>query len=405
MSLNLESYGLDFLLDEEELFMGFVASIVEQGKAILGYYNTPYIFKSFGDAEFFVRTKNGDGDTLSFDGIDAHCGNECVWELRYTGIDITPEEDSRLKKNAVFSSLDPDDGGFVPVEIINSDVLPGLMEDDSVTLQITAQALDISYYENEEQYADSVPEVANGCKYLVADGSLLALSFITNHSTETYIKDEAYPTDSHIHFAGTVKKLYSGSFGFDNDKSFTFIRCFIDTAFGELEIDHAYEQVPEELRGNIRVGAHVSGVLVLSGDAAIDKYENGIIKDHDNALKLMRYTLANGEAERLRSILDKNAEYLSEASETKLNGAEDIINRINYVNSIRESKYIVHLTEISHTEEEGTEYPAGTRCLVLEDSSDKSYESIVFITVNDEGNITKLHFVTDSRYHFFTPWK
>ena len=52
-----------------------------------------------------------------------------------------------------------------------------------------------------------------------------------------------------------------------------------------------------------------------------------------------------------------------------------------------------------------SEYPAGTRCLVLEDSSDKSYESIVFITVNDEGNITKLHFVTDSRYHFFTPWK
>lgn len=46
------------------------------------------------------------------------------------------------------------------------------------------------------------------------------------------------------------------------------------------------------------------------------------------------------------------------------------------------------------------EYPVGTRCIVLADGDADDYESIAFMTMDDNGMITKIKISTDGRYHF-----
>ncbi len=49
-----ENYGLEFLMNDDTA-MGFVAYLLEEGKAISGYYGYPYLFKSLGDVEYWVK--------------------------------------------------------------------------------------------------------------------------------------------------------------------------------------------------------------------------------------------------------------------------------------------------------------------------------------------------------------
>ena len=83
------------------------------------------------------------------------------------------------------------------------------------------------------------------------------------------------------------EKLYNCAIGDHADTPF--IRCVVDTHFGELEFIHTLDQVPEEMRENIRVGSVVSGTCILSADVALHEYENGIVKDHEHNLRALRY--------------------------------------------------------------------------------------------------------------------
>ena len=66
-----------------------------------------------------------------------------------------------------------------------------------------------------------------------------------------------------------------------------FIRCCADTQYGPIEFDHTIDQVDEDQRKNIKVGSVVSGICILSGDVAINEYENGAVKDLKHDLMLL----------------------------------------------------------------------------------------------------------------------
>ena len=137
--------------------------------------------------------------------------------------------------------------------------------------------------------------------------------------------------------------------------------------YGELEFDHSFDQVPEDLRDNIKVGSIISGVCMISADAAIGEYENGIVKDFDHDLRLVRFTLAKGETERLRSVLTADSVYETDTSGNSCCGADEIIDRLTYACENHEGKYIAHLAEITELAGFGLEYPVGTKCIVLAD--------------------------------------
>lgn len=397
MANMLENFGLDFFEEDENTLIGFLGYLAQEGKGITGYYNVPYLFKSMGDSEFWVKTEKNEDDKLQVTGFDSHCANMCVWEMIHSGIEITPKDSSKLSKTIMFNSATTH-GGLIPIEIISADVLPSFMKDDKYTIQMVALPLDISYYDDEDSYAEAQPTGENGKKWMLANGSLAALSFLYNHSPERYDKDEEYESDCYVQFTATVKKLYHGTFEMNGEKHHTFIRCFVDTQFGELEFDHTLEMVPEDQRDNIKVGSVISGTCILSGDVAIKAYDQGIVKDFEHNLKLLRYTFEEGDPERLASVLADDAVYDTDTSGKRFVGPREIIDKIKYVQENSESKYITNYATIAVSENE--EFPVGTRCIILSSDEPGNYESIAFIKVNYDGLITDIKVSTDSTYRF-----
>lgn len=389
-----ENYGLDFLMKDDTV-MSFVGYLVKEGKSVKGYYGYPYLFAPLGDMEYWVKTEKNDEGNLEVAEIDSHCGGKCVWDMVCSGIDITPKDSAKLKKVLILNGS----GGFLPIELITADVLPSYMKGDKVTAQVIGLPLDINYYANEDDYAADQPSDKNGEKWMVGNGALLPLSFLVNHNPEHYEQGKNCDSDAYVHFTATVTKLYHGVFELNGDRNNTFIRCFVDTQYGPLELDHTIDQVAEDQRPNIKVGSIVSGMCLLSGDVAIYEYEHGAVKDFQHDLMLLRYTFTGGDPERLRSVLTEDTIYSTETSGKDFLGADSIVEKIKYVQENREYEYFAHLAAITAVDEE-LEYPVGTRCIVLASGEEDNYESIAFIDVNRDGMIERIKISTDGRYHF-----
>ena len=394
-----ENYGLEFL-KEDDMVLGLAAYTAKNGKPVVGYYGTPYFFQPMGNMEFWISTERNETGGLSVAEIHSHCCGRCVWDLVHSGIDITPRDGSKRERIILFHRADGE-SGLIPVNLINADVLPSFCKGDKFRAQVIAIPLIINYYADEDEYENAQPENENGEKWMDANGALLPMRFLYNHNPEHYDSSKDYISDSHVQFNATVTGLYYGAFEFADTRDNTFIRCFADTSFGELEFVHSYEQVPEEQRKNIKVGSVISGVCVISGDVAIEKYENGIIKDFDHDLRLLRYSFDKGDTERLRSVLAETAVYETDTSGKSFIGPDEIVNKIQYVKENTddtENQYFAHLATI--TENGGAEYPVGTRCIVLASGSETNYESVAFITVDENGMITHIKISMDKKYHF-----
>lgn len=394
----IENLGLGFIYDDDETTTNFLGHLIQNGKAVNGYYGWPNIFNGMGNIDFYVKTKMNDDGKLEVVGLDTHCCGPNVWKMRHTGIDITPK--NSLPTSGVFMFKNHTDGvGMVPIHIINADILPSFLEDDVVSMQMCAFPLDIKYYANEDDYANDQPKLKNGKQWLLADGSLIPVSFLHNHQVQN--DDADYSTDDHVLFKGTVKCLEYGIFEMEEGNSVkTYIRCEIDTHFGRLQLAHTIDQINEEQRDNIEVGAVVFGSCVLSGDVAIDKYEWGFVKDFDNNFKLLRQVIVKGQAERMRPVLCDDAIYISDESGNSYKGIDKIINRFNEIHKAHSGKCFATPATITDTDDKNLEYPVGTRCLLISYEIEDDYSAIAFLDVSDEGNIKKIHISTDSRYHF-----
>jgi len=399
MANMLENYGLGYLAEEDDTFMGLVSHVAREGKALCGYYDVPYFYLYTGDSEFWLKTQRRSDGNLEVTGLDTHAGNFCVWDMVHTGIDLTPKDAPPMSHVAMFHPSETS-GGLLPVELITADVLPSLMKDDKIQMQMVALPLDISYYADEDEYAEACPEDEDGHKWLMAMGSMAPVMFLYNHEPSRYEEGKEYESDRYVQFTATVKAVSNGVFEMNGEKHKTYIRCLADTKYGELEFNHALDQVPEEQRKNIRAGAVISGTCILSGDAAIYAYEQGIVKDFEHNLKLLRYTLVKGDPERMRSVLAENAVYESELSGKEYVGPQEIIYWFRYVHENRDNEHSAHFATITEVDEEVLEFPVGTRCIALAPGEEKDYEALVFLTVDADGMISRIEFSTDSRYHF-----
>jgi len=394
-----ECYGLEFMAEDKETLSSFIGYTVSNGKAISSYGGGPYFYLPVGDTEFWASTAKDDKGRLYVDKFHTHCCGTNVWDMVCSGLDLSPEASSKSERILMFNHIGGRDG-CLPVDVINANVLPSFHEGDRIRLQVVAQCLDVNYYSSQEEYEDSMYSEEDGKKWGIAVGSLLPLAFMANHSPENYVEGQEYRDDCLVHFAVTVKALYHGIFELGEEKHMTFIRCVADTQFGELEFHHSIDQVPEYMRENIRTGSVISGMCLISGDAAIDEYENGIVRDFDHHLRLLRYNLEEGGADRLRDVLAEECIYETDNFSRSFHGADEIIERLQYVADNHEGQYIAHMAEITSVDISEAEFAVGTKCIVLANDEEDNYESIVFIDIDKENNIARIKVSTDSNYHF-----
>ena len=150
----LENYGLEFLEDGDSI-VGFLGYVAQEGKAKVGYYGDPYIYRLMGNLEVWLKTEKRDEGELQVSGFDTHCAGNCVWRMVYSGIDITPEETSRLERALVFNGTE-EHAGLIPIDVISADVLPSFLENDVMEMQVVALPLNIDYYENDGSATDKL---------------------------------------------------------------------------------------------------------------------------------------------------------------------------------------------------------------------------------------------------------
>ena len=150
----------------------------------------------------------------------------------------------------------------------------------------------------------------------------------------------------------------------------------------------------------MKKGAIISGICVLSGDVAIFEYENGIIKDSEHDLRLVRQALVGKEPKRLRSVLAEESRYESKFSKTVYIGANEIIERFTELQNKMSEKCFAHMATIISVDSDELAYGIGKRCLILCYDDETVYHSLLFIDVNESGDITRIFVDNDNRYHF-----
>ncbi len=405
MPIFYDNLGFKEIINDEKVAGGIFARAFLEGKPVMGYYGCPYMNDHYGDAQFIVRTRvHKDENSIEAVGLDTHADSNSIWKVRLSEISLSDPTDDFLSRRCAVTRENGE--GMTIINIVNADILPSFAPDEIYSLQMIAFPVHIQYFTSQEEYENSVgPENDIGSKTLLGEGSVLPIGFLSNHMVDRNgkrINDKTEDTklDDYVAVKGTVKKLYHGILKFGNEEYSAFIRCIIDTEYGELEIDHVIEDVDEAERSNIRVGAVVCATCVLSADAAIGEYADGFVRNEENSLRLMRYTWMGGDPERLRCALRENCVYKADSSGKTYEGIDAIINKIKTVQTASKHKYITHYATIQAVEKTPADYKVGTRCIVLASDEPDNYESIGFISVDEKGYITHIHTSRDSRYHF-----
>ena len=400
MALMLENLGLDDLLENEETLESFVGYCIKQGKVLPGYSGGFYFMHHLRDAQICVRViVDKDNQKLLYNGIDTHEDSWTKWTLRVVD-DITPNDSDILFRRILFKN-NLNGEGILPIDIVNADVLESFLPDDVITLQMIGFPVQINYFATEDEYMESCDEL-HGRKLGLDDGTIVAPGFLNNHNPDNETRNDN--EDSYVLLRGAVRELYYGYLNDDTEEQKanpSFIRCIISTKYGDLEICHTIFQVDEAQRNNIRIGSIVSGVFVLSGDAAINEHINGAIFNEESDLKVFRQAMEKSETSRLKSILTDNAVYNCEGEGKTYIGFEQIKGKVDVVNEYwgeRLNTYMATLTNVNGEDE--LKYKSGKRCIVVSYDEGKSYERILFLDLNEEGKVESFTFSTDCRYTF-----
>lgn len=401
MAFLTENMGVGFLNEKEENLNAFINTAIAGGEVITGYYDNPYFNFYLGNCQFVIDAEiEHEREEMHVKDLNAHCEGNTVWEVRLTGMDFTPKNDSKMGKTLVVSRLSGE--GLAVVKVLNADVLPSFTSDDVVKLQMAAFPEDFDYFDNEDEYCASVSEDDLGRKFLLDEGMVFPTGMMNNRTPDNENAEENSWMDSCAYLRGKVKRAYCGKVRLGEEEHDAFIRCIIETKFGDLMIVHTYDQIKEDQRKNLREGAIFVGACALTGDAAIYEYEKGIVRDEKNNLRLLRYTFAGHDPERLRTVLADDVQYSSETSGKTVSGKDDVIDRVKYVQENTKVKYFAHLSSIISVDdgEEELPYDVGTNCIVLAADDEHNYESIVFMDMDGDGNIKNINVSQNGRYHF-----
>ncbi len=408
MANYIENFGLEELLLTEEDSVKFLGYIAREGKLITGYNGT-YINQNLGNAQFILRTAlNEKENRYEVTGIDTHSVGKCIWECRVFGAtNPSPPGFGPLQRRCLLSPQKTGEGMTI-INIVNSEVLPSYLEDDLIKLQVVGFPVLINYFADEESYINHQSTVREGHRRMILpNGTIFPSGFMLNHDPRRDESDRDLALDDHVLIRGTVKKCFSGKTILKDLELTKYVRCIVDTDYGELELVHQYKMVGKDQHEHMHEGAIVSAICVLSGDAAIFEHEDGIVFDEENNLRLLRNCLLAGDVDRLGQVLTGDCLYFVETTDQSISGAVKVIDHFRGVSDTisKDNIYYAHLATVSSLddcEEEDTppRYGIGKRCLILAAGTIDHYESIAFLDLDDMGKIKQINLSCDGRYRF-----
>ena len=165
----------------------------------------------------------------------------------------------------------------IPIELHHSDVLPSVLKDDVLTIQVSLLPKKATYIKTED------PEYLPFC----SPDPICVLN-----------EEEPFNADAHrvVHLLGGIRHVDRIPATDDQGPK---VIVWIETRFGPLCVIHNEDFVEAKQRKLIRIGNNVVVSGYLMADCAVDAYQEGARYNHANLLTLLKNSLATGRLFRL----------------------------------------------------------------------------------------------------------
>ena len=400
MATAFENFALTDLVKKPEDALRLASLAAAEGRKIRGYAGN-YFQYWMGDASVIVRTlQNYDTNESELYGMDTHAASGCVWECTIDQ-DITPRGFDPLERRLLVAGKGK---GLAVVDVVNADVLPAFYTGTPLRLNMVGFPQWIDYLPDEAAYLEAQKGKNDGENMVLAEGGIFSCGYVITH-------DPNIPTgemqENFVQIRGRVKDVKVGETYMGLQPMTTFIRTTVETSFGDIELCHTAEQVAEDQKEQVQVGAIVSALCMFSGDAAIGEYAGGICCDEERDLMLLRNFFEHGGADRLRPALHSECVYTSDYSGKSLEGVEAVVALLKDVEEAldEESRYYAypaHLTgvELETPGETPPSYGAGKKCLLLAQGGPEQYVALCCVETDSVGRIRSLRLSQDGRYRF-----
>ena len=398
MATAFENFGLSDLVAKPEDALRLASLAAVEGDKICGYGGNYFQYR-MGDASMVVRTAmNYDTDESELLGMDTHAASDCVWDVTIAQ-DITPADFDSMERRLLVTGRG---GGTVAVDLVNADVLPAFYPGTALRLNMAAFPLWVEYAADEAGYLALQGKKGPGENMVLAQGGLFSQGYVLRRGGQA---PAAGLEDDFVLLRGRVKDVRVGETMMGLQPMTTFIRATVETTFGDLEVCHLADQVAEEQKDLVQVGATLSALCILSGNPAIGQYAGGIFHSEEEDLSLLRHFFEKGGADRLRPALHSECVYQSDYSGSRLEGAEATVALLKDVESAldEESRYFAYPAHITRVEAENGQEPPfrpGKKCLLLAQGGPEQYVALCFVVPDSVGRIREIHLSCDGRYHF-----
>ena len=364
MAQRYECFGLtDLVARPEDAFR--LASLAMTGDQRVRGYRGDYYRYFLGDAQVVVRTM-GDPDTGEEQllGMDVQHAEGQPWDCRIIK-DITPPDADPLSRRLLVAAEGTED--TAAVDVICADVLPDFAPGRRLRLQITAYPLRLHY---DDEPCQPVVEAQQ-------DTVLLQ---------------------------GVVKDVRVGETYMGMEPMTRFISTTVSTSMGDVELCHVAEMVSEEQKDFVRVGATVSALCQLSGDAAAGEYAGGVVFGEEQDLVLLRNFFLYGGAQRLRTAMHSECRFVNDYAGVTLEGADQVTALLRDMETDMAGKWAVRYGRICSVEQSGEKTPfcaPGKRCLLLAPADrPEQYAALCLVETDSLGRIRSLLLSRDPRYDF-----
>ena len=312
-----------------------------------------------------------------------------IWDARIVMQPKAPGSDYR--KNFVILQRKDDRKGIAVLKLVQAGLYPSYMEDEEIRIRVTAFPGRMEYFGTEEELFESLRDEDGEPIDTIADGLVVPTVFFRTHDIEN--KEEEDFSDDNVHLVrGVVTDILPGRIPTLYGNETHFLRCYIRTEFGEMEILHTEDMIPEDQRKNMKPGSIVYGVFRLYGNPAFAEYEYGVIGNEENNLRKLREVLVTGAAEEMYEILDEDAEITFDGDEEPASkGRSGVIDYLKLFYALTESYSSADLAIIDKVKVDGhqTMLP-GRKCIAFAEAAGGEYTSLWCIDNNEEGNIVRI---------------
>ena len=400
MATAFENFALTDLVRKPEDALRLASLAAVEGEKIRGYAGN-YFQYWMGDASVIVRTlQNYETGESELCGMDTHAASDCVWECAVEQ-DITPGDFDPLERRLLVGGKGK---GLAVVDLVNADVLPAVYPGTPLRLKMVGFPRWIDYLPDEAAYIQAQKTKDDGENQVLAEGGLFSCGYVLTHTAHV---SAGKMQENFVQIRGRVKDVKVGETYMGLQPMTTFIRTTVETGFGDIELCHTAEQVAEEQKEQVKVGAVASALCILSGNPAIGEYAGGIFCDEEKDLLLLRNFFEHGGADRLRPAMHSECVYVSDYSGKSLEGVEATIALLKDVEAELDeaSRYYAYPAHLTGVELDGSgtpepPYGAGKKCLLLAQGGAEQYVALCFVETDSVGRIRTLRLSQDGRYRF-----